>query len=223
MSARHAEITRRTRWLLAAAATVAIGGSVAAILAFSSQLHRVDPTTVTIKTGPQQVAANAPVAPAPTTAKLAQPSDATGELTATLSGDLGNVRSRSDEQQAAPPQLVPDPCLLEWGMTNLAALAGTGAYEVVDVCGRPTAVLAGSAGADSKVLAYGALEKSAPEGMRSLIADSRNARVAVAGVRSVDGAAQLLAVAMLPDIDGGAGEPRVINTAPPGFTFTPGK
>jgi hypothetical protein len=157
------------------------------------------------------------------TAKLAQATDAAGELTATLAGDLGNVRSRSQGEQVSPPQLVPDPCLLEWGKTNLAALAATGAYEVVDVCGRPTAVLAGAAGTDSKVLAYGALEKSAPEGMRALIADSQNGHVAVAGVRSVDGAARLLAVAMLPDTGGGVGEPQVINTAPPGFTFTPGK
>ncbi|QNE37909.1 hypothetical protein [Leifsonia shinshuensis] len=223
MSGRHGKATRQRLWWLTAAATVLVGGAIAAIVMFASQPHRVDLATVTIKTGPQQVAANAPIAPAPATAKLAQATDATSELTATLAGDLGNVRSRYQGEQVSPPQLVPDPCLVEWGKENLSALAGTGAYEVVDVCGRPTAVLAGAAGADGKVLAYAAIEGSAPERMKQLIAESRSAQVAVAAVRSANGAAQLIAVAVLPDASSATDGTRVINTAPPGFAHYPSK
>jgi hypothetical protein len=206
----------------AALAVVLVGGIGIAVF----QPERVDLSQVKIQNHPQQVAANAPVVAAPAGAKVATPKDVTSEYASVVAGDLADARNRVQHKQLRPPVVVVDACLSNWAMANLASLSTTGTYELVEVCGRPTAVLAGPAGADSKVLVYSSLEKSAPSGMKQLIAESTSNRIAFAGARSVDDKAQLLAVSLLPNVTetpAPDGTTRVINTPPPGFAPYPGK
>lgn len=148
--------------------------------------------------GPK-ISSNDPVAAAAEDADLTDVVDVTAKVSSMFTGDLGVTRTDVQGGAEKYPYTVDDECLLEWAKSNITTLAPTGTYEVVTVCGRPTAVLAGPASADSKVLVYAAAEDTAPAGMRELLLESTSDRVAFAAVQSADGEAQLLAASPLPD------------------------
>ncbi|MCY1718458.1 hypothetical protein OVA26_16100 [Microbacterium sp. SL62] len=187
----------RRRPILIGVATFAVAALVGGlVLANALGPERVDPASLVITPQPQQVAANDPVVAAPATADLSQVEVISKDLQSGFGGDVLDARSRagSDAGVTAVQIDTDDTCLEDWAKQNLAQLAASGAYEVVDVCGHQTAVLAGPAGSDSKVLVYGALEETAPAGMREIVtADS--AIMTFVAVRTVDGKAQLLAAA----------------------------
>jgi hypothetical protein len=228
MTARSERSGRRPgkKTLLIGAAAVAVALVAGVGITVALQPERVDLSKVKIQNHPQQVAANEPVVAAPAGAEVTAVKDVTAEFSSVVVGDLVDARSRVQHKQLPSPIAVVDQCLSDWSKANLAALAVKGAYEVVEVCGRPTLVLAGPAGADSKVLVYSSLEKSAPAGVKQLLAESTSNRIAFAGVRSTDDKAQLLAVAVLPDVAETAaadGTTKAVNTPPPGFAPYPGK
>lgn len=200
MSGEEKVSSRRRPILIGAAAiaAAALVGGVVLVNALSPE--RVDPESVAITPQPQQVAANEPVVAAPAESDLSQVEVVSDELVSGFGGDVIDARSRVQEDATTALEIVTDDeCLTDWATANLAELAASGAYQVVDICGRPTAVLAGPAGSDSKVLVYGALEEGAPVGMRDIIAEATSTKVAFAAVRTADGQAQLLATAVLED------------------------
>lgn len=193
--------TSRRRPILIGAAAIAAAALVGGIvLANVLGPERVDPESVVITPQPQQVAANDPVVAAPEDADLTTVEVISDDLVSGFGGDVIDARSRVQDDSVTMLEVVTDDeCLTSWAKENLAALAEAGAYQVIDVCDRPTAVLAGPAGSDSKVLVYGSLEDTAPDGIRDVIAEATSTKVAFAAVRTTDGEAQLLATAVLPD------------------------
>jgi len=192
-------MTRRTRPIVIGAAAVAAVALVAGAVVLLKPAPEFVPQYETIESAPPKVPAGEPAVEAPTDADLDTVVDVTDELTTGFSGDLGLVRTDAQKGEPAFPYTETDACLLDWAKENLAMLAADGTYEVITVCDRPTAVLAGPAGADSKVLVFGALEEKAPTGMKEILIDSPHDRMAFAAVRSADGKAQLLATSELPD------------------------
>lgn len=184
--------------VIAAVGAVLVLGVGALVVSNIMNSGRVDPSELTITPQPKAVPANEPVVAAPTDADFASVVDVTADLSGMFVGDIADVRGRTQGEQKMPPAAEPDACLLEWAKANLAPLAATGAYQVVDVCGRATAVLAGPLGADTKVLVYGALEADAPAGMLQVMGESTSEKMAFAAVRSADEQAQLIATAVLP-------------------------
>ena len=222
------EKTETRRWstkrlVITGAAAVAAVALVAGVGLHATFGPNVAPSEYVPRDQPEQVAVNGPAAAAPADADTTQVTDVTADLVTEFLGDLENVRSRATEKKSANVVAEHDQCLADWATAHLAELAAVGTYAVVDVCDRPTAVLAGPAGADSKVLTYGALEETAPARMPETIATSTSNRIAFTAVRSTDGEAQLLATAELPAVeeikyDGSQSEtPPVIHTMPPGF------
>ncbi|WP_311245428.1 MULTISPECIES: hypothetical protein [unclassified Microbacterium] len=193
--------TSRRRPILIGAAVIATAALVGGIvLANVLGPERVDPQSVEITPQPQQVAANEPVVAAPEDADLTAVEVISDDLVSGFGGDVIDARSRVQDDSATMLEVATDDeCLTEWAKANIAELAASGAYQVIDICDRPTAVLAGPAGSDSKVLVYGSLEDTAPDGMRAIIAEATSTKVAFAAVRTTDGEAQLLATAVLPD------------------------
>lgn len=192
-------LTRKRRVVIGVAAglaaTLVAGVTLTSVLA----PERVDPSEVSTEYQPPRVAANDAAVAAPADADFAEVEDVTDELINDFTGDISFARSTVQGGEEKFPYAEPDQCLLDWAKANLAELAAKGTYEVVTVCDRPTAVLAGPDGADTKVLVYGALEDTAPEGAMQLIGESEHDRMAFAAVRSADGKAQLLATSELPD------------------------
>lgn len=174
---------------------------------------------------PSQIPANAPVAAAPANATLTDLVDVTDYFRSDVAGNVADVRSRVQGGAQQVPTVEDDACLTEWAKEHLRELAPHGTYEVLEVCGRETAVLAGPAGADAKVLVYSSLEKAAPAGAKALFGESTSNQLAFVAVRSDDrnpsDQAQLMAAAVLPAkkqvvYDGTQSEePPVINTLPP--------
>lgn len=180
------------------AAAVLVGGGIALTNVLGPE--KVDPETVVMSPQPPQVAADDPVVAAPEEADLTKVEVISDDLAGGFEGDVIDARSRVQDASTTTLDVVTDDtCLTDWAKANIAQLAATGAYLVVDVCGRPTAVLAGPAGSDSKVLVYGSLEDTAPDGMRELIAEETSTKVAFTAVRTTDGEAQLIATAVLED------------------------
>ena len=147
---------------------------------------------------PPQIPVNGPSVAAPEGTDFTIIEEVSEEFAPGFAGDIIDVRTRVGQKEKPGPATVVDGCLLEWAKANLEVLATAGAYQVVTVCERPTAVLAGPAGADNKVLVYGSLEDGAPEGMEQTLAESTSDRMAFVAVRTADGRAQLLAAAELP-------------------------
>jgi hypothetical protein len=214
---------KRSILIRAAAATLAalVGG----ILVFTLQPERVDPASVTIDQVIEKVALDAPVAPAPAGADVTTPAvDVTAEFAEGFRGDIVSARSTWTEKAASTVITETDQCLLDWSKENLGPLAAEGTYAVLDVCGRATAVLAGKAGVDSKVLVFAVAEKEAPAEMKELLLESTSNRMAFSAVRSADGKAHLVAAAVLPKApkpktttkSGAPIPPPVLNTPPPG-------
>ena len=196
--ARLAVLTSRKRTVaLALAATTLAAAGVLAVVHFTGTSERVAPPEQAQEYQPPRIAADEPAASAPTSTDYSSVVDITGELLGDFSGDLSFARTL-EQGEDVYPYGEPDTCLLEWATANLEALASAGTYETMTICDRPTLVLAGPDGADTKVLVHGAREDTAPEGARQLIADSTHDRMAFVAVRSADGMAQLLATAELP-------------------------
>lgn len=178
--------------IVAASAAMLVGGSV-----LSTALNPpFEPQYTAPEFQPPRVASSDPVMAAPENTDFTTVVDVTDEVSSMFSGDLIDVRSQVQTESATTIEMVTDRCLWEWAAENLEAFAVDGVYEVMTVCGRPTAVLAGPAGADTKVLAYGALEATAPEGMRQLLAESTSDQMSFVAMRTSDDEAQLLAVAV---------------------------
>lgn len=188
--------------LVLGAAAIVVAALGAGIIVHQATGPNVPKSLATQVPRAPQVAANDPVVAAPAGADVASAIDETGSFTRDFAGNVVDVRLQVQGKQKPAPTVVDDQCLSDWAKENLAALAPNGAYEVVEVCGRPTAVLAGPAGADSKVLVYGAIQESAPAGMKSLFAESTSNRMAFVAVRSDEQdpaqRAQLMAAAVLP-------------------------
>ena len=195
--ARMAVLSKRKRVAVVVTATCFAAAAALTWLHLATP-ERVTPSSEEAEYQPPRVAANAPAASAPASTDYGTVADITEQLIHEFSGDLSFARS-TEQATESFAYGEPDACLVEWASANLAGLAETGVYEVMTVCGRPTLVLAGPDGADSKVLVRAALEETAPAGARQIIAESVHDRMAFAAVRSEDGKAQLLATAELPD------------------------
>ncbi len=175
-------------------------GTVTAVNVFGPE--RVPDSEIALpENQPLQVAQNKPVEPAPADADFTEVVDVFDEVARVFQGDLRDVRGQvlPEEQQAGANvpvvTAVHDECLQEWAQKSLPVLAEGGTYAVLTVCDRDVAVLAGPTGADSKVLVYGSLEDSAPEGMRETLAESTASEMALVALRTADGKAQVLMAA----------------------------
>lgn len=215
--------SRKTLVIGAAAIVVAALGT--GVIVHQATGPNVPKSLATQVPRPSQIPANAPVAAAPADATLTSLVDVTGSFRSDVAGNVADVRSRVQGDAQQLPTIEADTCLTAWAKGHLPELAARGVYEVIEVCGRKTAVLAGPAGADAKLLVYGALEKAAPAGAKALFAKSTSNRIAFVAVRTGDkdpaAQAQLMAATVLPAkkqvvYDGTQSEePPVINTLPP--------
>lgn len=213
------------RVLVTGAAAIVVAALGTGVIVHQVNAPNVPASLATQVPRPSQIPVNAPVAAAPADATLTSVVDVTSSFRSDFAGNVADVRSRVQGDAQRVPTIEEDACLTEWAKGHLPELAARGAYEVLDVCGRQTAVLAGPAGADAKVLVYGALEKTAPAGAKALFGKSTSNRLAFVAVRSddadPDSQAQLMAAAVLPAeqevvYDGTQSEePPVINTLPP--------
>lgn len=196
--ARMAVLSNRKRVAVLVTATGLLALGAWAWIALSATQERVSPAEVSTEHQAPRIAADHPVAAAPAETEYTTVVDATSELLPVFTGDLSYARTLAQGSEQFP-YAEPDQCLLDWATANLAALSETGTYDVLMVCDRPTLVLAGPEGADTKVFAHGALTDTAPAGARQLVGESTHDRMAFVAVRSADGKAQLLATAELPE------------------------
>lgn len=215
---------RRTKAVVAAAAAAVAAGLVAAV---ALQPDYVTATDYRLRDDQaQQVPVTDPIAAAPAGTNTSFGiTDVSLELAGQFAGDLGAARSTATGKEAPQIVALQDDCLAAWATENLGALAAAGAYQVVDVCDRPTVVLAGAAGADTKVLVHAAAEIDGGDAIAQILHRSTSNRMAFTAVRSHDGQAQLLAAAELPSVedvvyDGTTDEePPIINVRPDDYAY----
>lgn len=199
---KHKADPRPRRWLrptLVAAAAVAVlttaGITVSAIVTEQAIApRRVDPSTVKITPRPDPVSLTAPVEKATATAGV-DVVDETPTYAYSFAQDLVSARTTWTKETAANVEATSDTCLSGWALEHVVELAAAGTYDVVDVCGRPTVVVAGPTGVDDRVLVYRALEDGAPGAAKDVLLTSTSTSMVFAAVRSSDGAAVLMAAA----------------------------
>lgn len=194
---------RRRPWarptLIAAAAVamlamvgVAVGTQIVSEQAIAPR--RVDPSTVKITPRPDPVTLNAPIEKASASAGV-DVVDVTGTFAYSFAQDLVSARTTWSKKPAGDVDATSDACLTGWALEHVVELAAAGTYDVVDVCGRPTVVVAGPAGVDDRVLVYRALQDGAPGPVQDVLLGSTSTSMVFTAVRSADGAAVLMAAA----------------------------
>lgn len=116
-------------------------------------------------------------------------------------GNVGAARDMKMGEYTGQVLAVEDECLTNWATEHLGELATAGTFATLDICDRPTLVVAGPAGINTGNLTYAAAEPTAPSGAADVIINSSTNRMAFTAVRSSDGEAALLATAELPAVE----------------------